>query len=55
MISISLIKTPRPKDVEKLAQITDRSNSDGVVHTFKLRTKTAEFIVFLSPLPFLSL
>lgn len=38
MIPISLIKTLRLKEVEKLAQITDSSNSDGIVHTFKLRT-----------------
>lgn len=38
MILISLIKTLRLKEVEKLVQITDSSNSDEVVHTFKLRT-----------------
>lgn len=32
MIPISLIKTPRLKEVEKLAQITDSSNSDGCPH-----------------------
>lgn len=40
----------RLREVEELVQVTDRDNSDGVVHTLKLRTTNPR--VYTLPLLF---